>query len=254
MMQVAAMAFQESRATQEFTTVHYSVCSKVQYCDPCLTQPLADSSQIPDALSLEEAATIPDNFVTAFFILFNKVNIGLPVPSSFPSTDAPASADKPILIYGAGSTAAQYCIQLLHLAGYKRVFATASQKHHAYLKSLGATDVFDYNSPTIVEDVAEAVGGDGKIDTVVDCITAESTISIISKLINPITGKVAILLPFKDGDALSGSDMKLSTEIPEAKNPLPKGVTVVPVSTFLYQEVGTLSFISSFPLICDLAG
>ncbi|KAJ7289127.1 chaperonin 10-like protein [Mycena rebaudengoi] len=188
-------------------------------------------AKIPDTLALDAAATIPDNFVTAFYTLFDQLS--LPVPESFPPSVPPANPSTPILIYGAGATSGQYTIQLLHAAGYTNVLATASPKHHALLRSLGATGVFDYNSPSLAEDIVAAIGGDGKVALAVDPIATERTIAKIAPLISA-KGTVALLLPIKKGDSLAGS-AKLPA-IPEGQNPLPEGTKPVYVGTFSYRE------------------
>lgn len=173
--------------------------------------------------------------MTAFYTIFSQ--LGLPIPSSFPATSPPPLASTPILIYGAGSTAGVYAIQLLRLAGYKKIIATASKKHHEYLHDLGATDTFDYNSPSLVEDVSKAVGGDGKLLFAMDCITAEGTLAILGKMMSPF-GKVAMLLPIKEGNTVTnGMEQPMFFELAEEKNPFPKGTEVIGVRTFLYIEV-----------------
>ena len=174
--------------------------------------------------------------MTAFHTLFHPGNLGLPVPSTFPSADAPPLAAEPILVYGAGGIAGQYAVQLLNIAGYKNVIVTASPKHHEYLKSLGATHAFDYNSPSLAEDIAKVVGGDGKIKLVLDAVTTETTLQAISKIASP-QAKIAILLPVKEGSNVTG-DERMHMSIPDSFNPFAKSVTVVGVRTFLYQEVG----------------
>lgn len=181
--------------------------------------------------------TIPDNFVTAFYTVFNQLEI--PRPSSFLDAPTPPNASIPILVYGAGTIAGQYAVQLLHLAGYKNIIATASVRNHELLKSFCATHVFDYRSPTLEQDVARAVGSDdGKVPIVIDGVTSEGTLKIIAKLVSP-KGKVALLLPVKDGDSVAvhkdGGQMFL--EYPEERNPLPKGTKSIGVRTFLYQNV-----------------
>lgn len=196
---------------------------------------ISSTPQIPDSLPLAEASTIPDNFVTAFYTLFNQ--LGLPHPTSFPALVSPPLAETPILIYGAGSTAGIYAVQLLNLAGYKRVIVTASKKHHEYLHSLGATHTFDYSSPTLVEDVGKAVGGDGKVLLAVDCITAESTLKLLSSIVSPL-GKVALLLPIKEGGTVTNNhDQALWMDYHEERSPFPKETAVLGVKTFNYREV-----------------
>ncbi|PPQ99523.1 hypothetical protein CVT24_005313 [Panaeolus cyanescens] len=201
----------------------------------CMQQyTIQPQTTIPDTLSSAEAATIPDNFVTAFYTLFNQLS--LPLPSKFPASTAPPRADTPILVYGAGSTAGLYAIQLLHLAGYKKIIATASKKHHEYLRSLGATDTFDYSSPTLVEDIANVVGGDGKVTIAVDCITNETTLNILKDIMSS-SGKLAILLPIKEGSSVTNTshEERMYFEFPpDKKNPLPEGTQLIGVRTFLY--------------------
>ncbi|KAJ7289128.1 chaperonin 10-like protein [Mycena rebaudengoi] len=202
-------------AMQQFTSLSAHLCAK-----------------IPDALALDAAATIPDNFIRAFYTLFDQLS--LPVPESFPPSVPPANPSTPILIYGAGATLGQYAIQLLHAAGYTNVLATASPKHHTLLRILGATGVFDYNSPSLAEDIAAAIGGDGKVALAVDPIATNRTIAKIAPLISA-KGTVALLLPIKEDDSLAGS-VKLLPAIPEGQNPLPEGAKAVYVGTLSYRE------------------
>jgi len=147
----------------------------------------------------------------------------------------PPLASTPILIYGASSTAGLYAVQLLSAAGYRNIIATASAKHHEYLRSLGTTHTFDYKSPDLVKHIAAAVGGDGKVTLAVDCISAEETLATIGKLINA-QGTLAILLPIKEGRTLTVEDASQMTwTIPEEWDPLPKTTNVVGVRTFLWQ-------------------
>jgi NADPH:quinone reductase-like Zn-dependent oxidoreductase len=184
---------------------------------------------------LAEAATFPDNFVTAFYTIFNQ--LGLPIPSSFPAPASPPLATTPILVYGAGSTAGIYAVQLLQLAGYRKIIATASAKHHDYLRSLGATDVFDYRIPTLVQDITAAIGGDGKVLLAIDAVTSEATLQQLGKVMSPL-GKLAILLPIKEGASVTtGLDQEMYWEIRHDKTPFPKGTEIIPVRTFNYQQV-----------------
>lgn len=130
-------------------------------------------------------------------------------------------------------------VRLLHLAGYTRVFATASSKHHDYLRALGATDLFDYSSPTLVDDINKALGGPEKITLAVDCISAEKTLSILAKIVSP-TGRVALLVPVKKGSTLNnGEEDNLFLDLPLAENvnPFQKDTNIIGVRTFLYQQV-----------------
>ncbi|KAJ7117614.1 GroES-like protein [Mycena epipterygia] len=190
-------------------------------------------AKIPDNIALDAAATLPDNFITSFYTLFDQ--LGLPIPESFPPSIPPPNPATPILIYGAGSTAGHYAIQLLHAAGYTNVLATASPKHHAFLRGLGATSVFDYASPTLAADIARAVGGDGKVALALDCITAEGTLARIAQVLSP-QGTVALLLPIKTGDTVAVGSAAMHSELPAERNPFAPETKIAYVRTFTYAE------------------
>ncbi|KAF7370271.1 PKS-ER domain-containing protein [Mycena sanguinolenta] len=141
----------------------------------------------------------------------------------------------PILIYGAGSTTGQYTLQLLHAAGYTNIVATASPRHHAFLRSLGATRVLDYASPTLASDIAQAVGGDGKIALAVDAISADGTIAKIAQVLRP-GGAVAFLLPIKVGDTVAVGDAGMRSAIPDEQNPFSNDTKIAYVRTFTYRQ------------------
>ncbi|KAF7370297.1 PKS-ER domain-containing protein [Mycena sanguinolenta] len=180
--------------------------------------PAFQCAKVPDSVTLDSAATVPDNCITAFYALFDQLS--LPVPITFPVSTPPSNHATPVLVYGAGSTSGQYALQVLHAAGYTNVVATASPKHHAFLRTLGATHVFDYASPTLSADIARAVGGDGKIPLALDAISAEGTIARIAKILSP-QGTAAFLLPIKSGDNVTAGEAPLYWEIPADRNPFP---------------------------------
>jgi NADPH:quinone reductase-like Zn-dependent oxidoreductase len=191
-------------------------------------------------LDLAEAATIPDNFVTAYFTLFD--NLRLPIPTSLPEVHPPLEKDTPILIYGSGTTVGQYLIQLLRLAGYRRILTTASTKHHDHLLSLGATEVFDYSQDDLSDQILASTNGQ-LVKYAVDCVTAEVTLQKIAKVV----GKgsiVALLLPIKEGSTVTGAGPggQMWSELPEDRNPFPREVELVGTKTFTYQNVRQQSF------------
>jgi Zn-dependent alcohol dehydrogenase len=62
---------------------------------------------------------------------------------------------KDFLVWGGSTSVGCNAIQLATAAGYE-VIATASPRNHDYLKKLGAVEVFDYRSPTVVRDIISA--------------------------------------------------------------------------------------------------
>ncbi|KAF5345143.1 hypothetical protein D9758_009696 [Tetrapyrgos nigripes] len=83
---------------------------------------------------------------------------------------------------------------------------------------------------------------DGKIDLVLDCISTETTLGTIGKFISPL-GKLAILLPVKEGDNVCGDEkMNINpSQFPEKMQGLIlKEMTLYGVRTFLCAANGYL--------------
>lgn len=112
------------------------------------------ASPIPDSLSFEEASVIPLGIATAAAGLFEQTELALDLPSE----PAKPSNGKTVVIWGGSTSVGVNAIQLAAAAGYE-VFTTASPKNHGYLKTLGAAQVFDYKSPTVVDEITNALKG-----------------------------------------------------------------------------------------------
>ncbi|TDZ30433.1 Dehydrogenase azaJ [Colletotrichum spinosum] len=108
------------------------------------------ASPIPHSMTFEEACVIPLGASTAACGLFMEdiLNLQLPNVNSKPN-------GKTLLVWGGSTSVGCNAIQLAVAAGYE-VIATSSPTNFGYLKSLGATDVFDYRSPTVVRDIIAA--------------------------------------------------------------------------------------------------
>jgi len=110
-------------------------------------------SPIPDTLSYESAAVLPLGVSTAACGLFQDDHLALRPPSVTPQATGEA-----LLIWGAATSVGSNAIQLAVAAGYE-VITTASPRNFAYAKTLGAGQVFDYNSKTVVADIVAALKG-----------------------------------------------------------------------------------------------
>ncbi|GAB1523187.1 hypothetical protein RhiTH_006318 [Rhizoctonia solani] len=121
-------------------------------------------SKIPDNITEDEASTIPSATIAAWVGLFQKTGIEVP-------TSSPTANGKGVLILGGSSSVGQFggwCfgvsisisyilftdpeldqgIQLARIAGFSPIVTTASAQHADFLRSLGATRVFDRNVDT----------------------------------------------------------------------------------------------------------
>ena len=105
------------------------------------------ASPIPDAMSYEDASVLPLAVSTASAGLFEKTGLGLHLPS------APVvPTGQTVLVWGGSTSVGSNAIQLAVAAGYE-VITTASPRNFDFVTSLGATLVFDYNSPTVITDI-----------------------------------------------------------------------------------------------------
>jgi NADPH:quinone reductase-like Zn-dependent oxidoreductase len=111
------------------------------------------AAPIPDNLSYEEASVLPLGLCTASCGLFQKDFLAL----QHPSADARPTG-KTLLIWGGATSVGCNAIQLAVNAGYE-VFTTASPQNADYLKSLGASRVFDYHRKNVVNEIVEALEG-----------------------------------------------------------------------------------------------
>jgi len=112
------------------------------------------TSTIPDGISFERGVVMPLAVATAASGLFSNdlLNLQLPtVPSQKPT-------GRVLLVWGGASSVGLNAIQLAVAAGYE-VLATASPRNFEYVKSMGASEVFDYQSPTVVADLVHAAKG-----------------------------------------------------------------------------------------------
>jgi NADPH:quinone reductase-like Zn-dependent oxidoreductase len=105
----------------------------------------------PKSIDLVTAAAIPLACLTAWQALFDNAKL---------------AAGQTVLIHGAAGGVGHFAVQLAKIKG-ARVIATASQRNHEFLKSLGADQTIDYNT-TRFEDVVHGV------DVVLDTITGDT--------------------------------------------------------------------------------
>ncbi len=120
--------------------------------------------EIPENISFESAAVIPLGLSTAASALFQDAFLNLHLPTVPPQKPTGTT----LLIWGGASSVGSNAIQLAVAAGYD-VITTASPKNFSYVKKLGATEVFDYNQPTISDDLLNSFR-EKTIAGALDCI------------------------------------------------------------------------------------
>jgi len=177
---------QKEKALQEFITVPEFLLGKV-----------------PSGFTLQEAVTLPNNFVTVFHAV--TADLGLPLPWPRPDNPQPQHANDPILIWGGASSVGQYALQILRYYGYRNLFAVASRKNHDYIRSLGAAQVFDYRDSNVWTSILEAASAsrsaEPAVPFILDCIGSKfGSLAPISKIAQK-GSKVAVLLPVIVRDA-----------------------------------------------------
>ncbi|MFI9006855.1 NADP-dependent oxidoreductase [Actinosynnema sp. NPDC053489] len=106
----------------------------------------------PPSLSWEEAGGLALTGLTALQAL-RKVGV--------------TSGDT-VLVHAAAGGVGHLAVQVARILGASRVIGTASARNHDFLRSLGAEPV-SYGD-ALVDNVAELVGGDGKVDVAFDCV------------------------------------------------------------------------------------
>ena len=114
----------------------------------------------------------------------------------------------PILIYGGSTATGIYGIQFAKLSGLT-VLATASPRNHEYLKSLGADHVFDYNSPSAVDDIRSAAGGALRLAW--DCHSMADSAAFCAKALEADGARYSALLPGLD-DSVKGANDKAKVD------------------------------------------
>jgi len=123
-------------------------------------------AKIPDHLSFSQAVVLPLGLSTSIVGLFELLGLRMPSIERRP-------AGKVVLIWGGSSSMGSTAIQLAAAAGYE-VLATASPRNHEFVKSLGATEVFDHSDPDVLDLIVRKLES-SDFAGAYDCIGEEGT-------------------------------------------------------------------------------
>ncbi|OQO01106.1 hypothetical protein B0A48_13349 [Cryoendolithus antarcticus] len=116
--------------------------------------PAGNAAILPNNVYFKQGAVLPVAIDTAARGFYDTGFMGLDLPT----TDAKPNG-KVVVVYGGSTSVGAAAIQLAVNAGY-RVIATSSPRNYDLCRAAGASDVFDYKSPSIVDDIAKSVGTD----------------------------------------------------------------------------------------------
>ena len=153
--------------------------------------PAVAAVALPEKLSFNEAALLPMAVQTSWAGWYS---IGLPRDLKYK-----AGPNQGVLVWGGASSVGSVTIQTANLLGFK-VYATASAKHHDYLKGLVASKLFDYKDPNVVEKVVRAAKEDGvTLSTGYDAAGSLKEIQEILKQTKGVgVAKIASAIPLSD--------------------------------------------------------
>lgn len=153
--------------------------------------PAKRTAVLPDAITFESGAVVPlalDAALSGLSVQIpGEAMPGVPIPTlglPLPSLKATALG-KSLLVYGGSSAVGLMTIQVA-VANGLHVVATSSPKNFDLVKSAGASVVFDYKSPSLVQDVVEFLTGKGEFVGILDAISTPETyihdLEILAKL------------------------------------------------------------------------
>jgi hypothetical protein len=111
------------------------------------------AAPIPNGMAFSEAVVLPLGLGTAASGLYGRGQLALQPPSH-----SPISKDEVVLVWGGSSSVGNNAIQLAAASGYT-VFTVAAEINAKMLTALGASKVFDYANPSVVEEVIKALKG-----------------------------------------------------------------------------------------------
>ncbi len=113
--------------------------------------PAANVVPLPQRMSFNEAAFLP---LAVIPCRAGSYRMGLPRDTAYTAADK-----KGMLVWGGASSFSSAAVQIARTMGF-RVYVTASEKHHEYLKGLGATRAFDCKNENVVGNLVKAAKED----------------------------------------------------------------------------------------------
>ncbi|KAI9729890.1 MAG: hypothetical protein M1818_008330 [Claussenomyces sp. TS43310] len=164
--------------------------------------PASNVVPLPQGFSFNDASLLPMAVLTA---MSGWNTNGVPRSTAYTAADK-----KGVLVWGGASSIGSAAIQTANLMGFA-VYATASEKHHTYLKSLGASKLFDYRDEDVVRKIVKAVEEDGvSLQLGYDAVgQVQSCVDVLKELKGEGTARLAAALPLsEDSPKAEGVEVK----------------------------------------------
>ena len=163
--------------------------------------PAVNAVKLPQGMSFNEASVLPMAVVTAWCGWYS---IGMPLDAAYTAADKEG-----MLVWGGASSIGSAAVQIARLMGFT-VYTTASERHHEYLKCLGASKVFDYRGESVVRKVVDAAQEDGvTIKMGFDAVgQLKSCLEILKALSGEGPAKLASAVPLsEDSPTMEGVEV-----------------------------------------------
>ena len=139
---------------------------------------------VPKGLSIAEAATVPLALNTSWLALFASYALGI---------DRSKGSKIELLVWGGSSSVGLYALYLAKMYDFN-VATVCSPRNFDLVKAAGAKHVFDYNSPTCVEDIKKTLPN---LEYVWDTIGNTTSSATASKAVRSEGGVLCTVRPGK---------------------------------------------------------
>ncbi|KAI3336366.1 hypothetical protein HD806DRAFT_3325 [Xylariaceae sp. AK1471] len=183
--------------------------------------------RVPKGLGNEDLKQLvawPSALQTTIDALFNCLGFAFPPTSESADVariDGIDPKGRAILIWGGSSAVGLGAIYFASQAGFSPIYTTASSKNHETLLSLGATQCFDYRSPTVVDEIRSAVAGspNQKLSVVFDAVTTGTGLGEPEKGELDLSKSSPALAVRCLTDGANAEDLRLCSSLPVPNDP-----------------------------------
>ncbi|KAF2108887.1 chaperonin 10-like protein [Lophiotrema nucula] len=157
------------------------------------------AARVPEGMSWERAVVLPLGVCTATAGLFLEQHLGLKLPVIEVGTGRRERERErereTVLVWGGAGSVGGNAVQLATKAGYE-VLSTCSPGNFEIVRGLGAREVFDYLSPTVVQDIVSALQRK-RIAGILDAVGGAEAWKFCVEILKGVEGRkyIATVLP-----------------------------------------------------------